>query len=300
MFGYLRPFNDELKYKYIKEYKWHYCSICNGLRRKFGLFYSTFLNYEIVFLYLLIDGVIVDASTQKYDVRCPINPFYRFQRNINAELLDYVCFLNYYFALRKIEDNYRDEKKLRYRILYKFLASRKKYIEKCEEYFLIKKTLDNELEIFYSLENNFETHFDELALSMGRVLEHIVKYYLSKENVSIGPNQKQIEKISLHLGEWIYLIDALEDYNEDLSRKRFNPLFARKKGEEKDGNKKLGFIVANMMARNIELMSSDTRFYSHESILKNILEVSLKENLKRVCQKECDNCERENTNGCGG
>ena len=58
-------------------------------------------------------------------------------------------------------------------------------------------------------------------------------------------------------------------------------------------------IMLNYEVKN-KLMSSDTRFYSHESILKNILEVSLKENLKRVCQKECDNCERENTNGCGG
>ena len=53
MFGYIKPYKNELKMKHINEYKTCYCILCNGIRKYFGFFYTVFLNYESVLLMLL-------------------------------------------------------------------------------------------------------------------------------------------------------------------------------------------------------------------------------------------------------
>ena len=289
MFGYLKPFQDELKYKYVKEYKKYYCSVCNGLKREFGVIYSGFLNYEVVYLYLFIEGITGKSQGYEYNGRCPLNPFYKFKMNINQKILDYVCFINYYLAIKKVEDNCLDEKNILYKGLYLFLTSRKKFRRKSQEYSEVKSLLDEEMNVFNSLEKKSGAAFDELASSMGRVLEIIVKYYLKMENIGDETERDQALKISFHLGELIYLLDAIEDYDDDIKKGIFNPLiYLEIEDSEKKREKELrhGMMMANLMIGQIQFLNRDIKYYFHEDILRNILKESLIYSLKKVTKKE--------------
>lgn len=289
MFGYLKPFHDELKYKYVKEYKKYYCSVCNGLKREFGVIYSGFLNYEVVYLYLFIEGITDKSQGQEYRGRCPLNPFYKFKMNINQKILDYICFINYYLAVKKVEDNCLDEKNILYKGLYLFLTSRKKYRKKSQEYAEVKLLLDEEMNVFNNLEKESEAAFDELASSMGRVLEIIVKYYLKRENIGDEIGREQALKISFHLGELIYLLDAIEDYDDDIKKERFNPLiYLEIEDSEEKREKELrhGMMMANLMIGQIQFLNQDIKYYFHEDILRNILKESLIYSLKKATVKK--------------
>ena len=299
MFGYLQPFKDELKYKHIKEYKKYYCSVCNGLRREFGYVYSGLLNYEAVYLYLFLDGITNDRQTQKYPVRCSINPLINFEFDINEKLLKYVCFINYYLAVEKVKDNSLDEKNFLYRGLYAFLSSRKKYKKRCEEYYDLIKVLNEKMEVFNKLEKNSESSFDELALSMGCLLEIIVEFYLNRENIGTINERDRAKKVSFHLGELIYLLDALEDYDDDIKKNRYNPLrrsMSENPNEKRNIDLKRGMIMANLMLQKIQLLSGDIKYYVHEPFINNILVFSLRNSLKQIVLNKFDNIKERNAN----
>lgn len=288
MFGYLRPFKDELKYKYIKEYKKYYCGVCNGLKKEFGSIFSVFLNYEMVYLYIFLEGITCDKQTEECTLKCYFNPWYKSKMAINGNLLEYVCFINYYLAIRKIWDNYLDEKNILYKWLYVFLTNRKKYLEKSLKYFEVKETLEKEMDSFYAKEKEQEVCFDELAVVMGHILEDIVVYYMNQENIGTKNERELAAKLNFQLGEYIYLLDALEDYEDDLETGKYNPLF-RDKTIRNSGNKKRDFeqgvIIGNLMIRKIKSLCQETKFYFHKSILTNILEISLEHEFRQIIEK---------------
>lgn len=288
MFGYLEPVKDELKYKYIKEYKKNYCSICNGLKKEFGVIYTALLNYEMVYLYLFIEGIASDRQNEEHLVKCPLNPFYKVRLNVNTRLLDYVCFINYYLAVKKIEDNYIDENSILYKVIYFFAIRKKRYKKKMEKYSIIIKLLEEKMEKFFELERDKEADFDELAVIMGQSLEAIVGFYLEQDHVGKIEERNIAREISFHLGELIYLLDALEDYDEDLKKKRFNPLCKmtlNNQDEKRKEDLKKGVLIANLMINKIKSLKHKIKFYCHEDILNNILEDSLEDSLKKIVRK---------------
>ena len=299
MFGYLRPFKDELKYKYVKDYKRYYCSVCNGLKKEFGSIYSGLLNYEVVFLYLFIEGLTCEKKTDTYRIKCYFNPFYKEYIQINLPLLDYVCFINYYLAMNKVKDNATDDNSIIYKSLYQFLKTRRKYQSKNEEYGDIVQCLDEEFMRFSNLENEGVASFDELASSMGRVLKIIVLKYMDRENLGTDEGRKKAGEIGFHLGEWIYLLDALDDYYEDQKKKRFNPLaktLVEESNEPEKENIKRGIIMVELMTKHIQELCREIKFNSHAEIISNILGVTLEKSLKEVCRERFRNLMEENEN----
>ena len=56
MFGYVRPRKDELKVRDWEAYQAVYCGLCHTLGRRYGLLPRMFLNYDFVFLVMVLDG----------------------------------------------------------------------------------------------------------------------------------------------------------------------------------------------------------------------------------------------------
>lgn len=57
MFGYLRPYKNELKLKDIKKYSAYYCALCKQIRKDYGIMWSAFLNYESVYVMLFLETI---------------------------------------------------------------------------------------------------------------------------------------------------------------------------------------------------------------------------------------------------
>lgn len=291
MFGYLQLYKDELKYKYIKEYKTYYCSICNGLRKNYGLFFSLFLNYETVFLYLFLDGVVATKRKVDMNVRCPLNPFSKVRTKIDSNLLNYSCFTNYYLALKKMEDNYNDERKIIYKILFLYINSRKKYKKDKEKYSALVEALEKYFKEFNRYEKEGEHDIDILSESMGKILETIMCYYMEMEDTGGDREKKIVRELGFHLGKWIYLIDAFEDLKEDIKKRRYNPLVAFL-DNPKGNDVQYGYVVEmtlimlNLATKKLQVLKSKLGLKEHEEIINNILCFALENKIKDICVRK--------------
>lgn len=53
LFGYIRPFQPELRIKEYEAYKSVYCGLCKELGRQYGIFARFTLSYDFTFLAIL-------------------------------------------------------------------------------------------------------------------------------------------------------------------------------------------------------------------------------------------------------
>lgn len=108
IFGYLKPFNNELKGKHSSEYKKYYCALCYGLRTHLGFFSSMLLNYECTFLYVFLSGVSPEGPSQECTFRCSANPAKKISTETSGDVLEYASFVNYHLAvLKAYEEAYK-------------------------------------------------------------------------------------------------------------------------------------------------------------------------------------------------
>jgi len=275
IFGYLKPYKNELKLKHIKEYKQAYCTVCYGLRKNIGLFSTIFLNYESVFLYVFLEGITEKLEAQQVDFRCPENPLKKVKTKTNNQLLEFVVFISHSLTLLKILDNCRDSKNIIYRIIYYLLSRRSKYKKLKEKYIETAEGISSMYDELYKLEEKNCRDFDKCSATMGNVLKIIVGSYLRLT----GQELLCAEDFSFHLGLWIYLVDAYEDYEKDKKRKKYNPLVMFEEQAEgvADDFAKIQYVLScselmlSMMIKNMEEYLDSIKIYSHIEIIKNIV-----------------------------
>ena len=88
------------------------------------------------------------------------------------------------------------------------------------------------------------------------------------------------------IGKWVYLIDALDDYDKDVKKKNYNP-FLRAFGQpsraqmlEKNGEE-VDFIFKSVFAQNAECLKK-IRFYFNHDLTDNIVLRGLPSATRRV------------------
>ena len=131
---------------------------------------------------------------------------------------------------------------------------------------------------------------DVYAESFGRVLSEVCAHGL------VGEQELLARKIGFETGRFIYILDAIDDLEADVQRKRFNPFIALW-GERLDDEKKKSLRDALIsylfsLERAMDLLPH-TDDPTRREILNNILYLGMPKTLDRVlgmpgCQKEED------------
>ena len=271
--------------KYINEYKTLYCTVCYGLRKHFGFLSTAFLKFESVFLYALLDGIISNCEWKKVTFKCTTNPFKRIEADVNDQLLEYVSFINYSLVLLKIADNCKDSNNIIYKILHYFLKKKKRYLKLQTKYNITSK-LNCLYDELYNLEITNSKNFDDCSKTMGAILYEIVNNYLLYNNSETDEN---ILILAEHLGMWIYLIDAFDDFYYDIKRKSFNPLFSFSfETDTFEGQQrclKSGELMLTMMSANISQIIDNILILRHDEIIKNIVKYGLNATSQKIIKK---------------
>ena len=112
--------------KFVNEYKINYCTLCHGLKKNFGFWSTSLLNYECTFLYIFLIAIYPEIDSEEEMFRCPINPIKKQHTQINNDVLEYASFVNYHLALLKMYDGSTDSKwfkKLIYKIVYWIMSN---------------------------------------------------------------------------------------------------------------------------------------------------------------------------------
>ena len=220
MFGYVRPLRSELKVREWENYQAVYCGLCHALQAQCGAAARFILNYDFVFLALLLDEET--APTDPCKRRCVAHPL-KPRKAVPVTPHMALCaqesvILTHY----KLLDDGRDEgvgRAVKSRLARLFLArSYRKAKRALPQFDETVKTCLGELD---GLEKEKCRSMDHTADPFARLLAAAVPV------TGVDAVDRPREQLLYHLGRWIYLADAADDLREDKAKGRYNPIDAR-------------------------------------------------------------------------
>jgi len=219
MFGYIRPMQGELKVRELERFKACYCGLCHSLGKKYGTASRFILRYELVFLAMLLwdEDVPVDIKRK----RCIASPCVRKRYCANNAALDTCAGYSVILTWWKLKDTITDEPFMRsipFRML-KLILTRA-YKKAARELPGFDGRVNDEIAVLSEFESNPEKSLDSAADRFARILSATAPDSIPEQK------RRPIIELLYHLGRWIYIIDACDDYQNDVKSGRCNPIAA--------------------------------------------------------------------------
>lgn len=217
MFGYIKAYPQELRLRENEYYRAAYCGLCRAMGKCCGCCSRAALSYDMVFA-LLVRMAISGTEPEFETGRCALHPFKkRVFMKLNPELR-FTAYASSLLSYEKLTDDIRDEKgvkKATARVARVFLsgASKRARAELPE----LSERLSVGLYELSALEAKKEPSVDIPADLFGNIMAEIISYGYE------GPNKKIASEIGAHAGRWVYIVDALDDCEQDLKKGRYNP-----------------------------------------------------------------------------
>lgn len=255
MFGYIRINKNELKFREYHCYKSYYCGMCMSIKKDYGEIPRLTLNYDMTFLVVLLSS-LYELKEYQYLSRCIAHP-HKKEKIVENEASKYAASMNILLSYFKIKDDVNDEKTIKSRaqeIIFRpyFKKVVIKHSDKANK-------LESLLAKFWDTEKEEEIDYKKLSSAFGKVMEEVFDF---KNDFW----SKNLRKIGFLLGKYIYILDALEDRQEDLKRGRFNP-FNKLLEDEKQAKKELSEILAELEVELDYLPLEEAK----KGIIENIL-----------------------------
>ncbi len=212
MFGYVRT---DTPYLYIKDktlYEAMYCGVCKGIGEVCGQTARIGLSYDVTFLSVILHNILgEDVRIEKS--HCLTHCIrYKMMADVD-ELTRKLGALNVLLAYYKYTDDIMDEGKGRgKRFLFKkgYKRAKKAYPE-------IEKTVRENLAKQEEVESAKVDSIDRAADATATILAQFSSYALGEKASEYTYNLFYL------VGKWIYLIDALDDYDKDKKKGAYNP-----------------------------------------------------------------------------
>lgn len=221
MFGSIICNKKELTKEELARYQSTYCGLCRAIKNRYGQVERMALNYDMTFLAILLNGLYEEYSDEKV-IHCSIHPF-RKQKIYENKYIDYAADMTILLAYYKCKDDWKDERKVTQRFYGNHL---KKYMQELEaQYPRQVSGVRDSLKKLEELEKKSFSIPDEIINCSGKMLSEIFVY---KEDFW----SNSLREFGYELGRFIYLMDAVLDYEYDKKKNNYNPLFEMKKRPE--------------------------------------------------------------------
>ena len=264
MFGYIQP---DIPYMYKKDetlYRAVYCGLCKSIGKSCGQRARFALSFDMAFLSVLLHNIMnVDFSIRKE--HCAVHPIRKRPVAKVDEISQAVACLNSALTYYKLSDDILDEKKGRLkRAFFKkgYKRSLKKHPEIAD---IIKKHMAN----LQALEKNNTASLDISADPFGLMIADLSDYILGEYKT------EYTRRLCYSIGKWVYLIDALDDYDKDIKKKNYNPFYACfrencKKDMLEKNAEEIDFVFKSVFSENIECLKN-IKFYFNHDLTDNII-----------------------------
>lgn len=212
MFGYVRYDLPNLFIKDFMLYKAMYCGLCKGIGASCGQMARIGLTYDVTFLSVLLHNMTgADIKVERQN--CFEHTIKKRPIAVVDDLTRELGALNTVLAYYKLTDDIGDERKGRGKRLWfqkGFRRARKNYPE-------LVKIVENYMREQDSTEKNKTDSVEMAADPTANMMRALSDYFL-KEKASDASRGLFYE-----LGKWVYLIDALDDYDKDKKKGAYNP-----------------------------------------------------------------------------
>lgn len=284
MFGYVKTDNPNMYVKDTVLYRSMYCGLCKSIGRSCGQKARFALNYDLTFLSIFMHNILdIDVKIEKQ--RCIVHWLKKRPVAVPDSLSDRIGALNIILAYHKINDDVSDVGKGKIKRAF-FKASYKKALQKEPEFDAIVK---KRFQTLWKYEKENNDSIDMVADPFGNLMVDIVK------NIAGDVFDENLQNLSYNLGKWIYLIDALDDFDDDKKKNNYN-VFANAYKNAKDKNqlllnnkKELEFIFGETLFAITQSAKKLNYKFNHD-LTDNILLSGLKLQTKTVMEnKKCKN-----------
>lgn len=273
MFGYVLPSRPQMSQQDFETYRNIYCGLCKQLGKSFGQFSRFLLNYDLVLVALLADALSGEAGTVQNE-GCVANPVAKHatlhKTGGLALAADGLILLSYH----KLQDNLLDEKSGKYLLswfAHPFLKSMyRKAAKRCPD---IDAVLFEEMQRQQALEAAGCTNLDEACEPTAKMCAAIfLQTGRTNEEKAI------LERLGLFAGQIVYMLDAAEDFEDDVRQGRYNVLVLA--GYSQEDALSAVRRRCNMAAGEIALCYNQLCFRQYKSILDNIFFLGLPQGIK--------------------
>ena len=287
MFGYVTPDKPYLTLRDFALYRSVYCGICCSLKKNYGQVSRLATTYDAVFLSLLLHNYL-DNDYVILKKRCILHPFRKRTIAQRNEIDDVVCAFNLLLMYHKIGDDVKDEHKLRSRAAR--TAFRHAYKKAKKRFPEMDGIIARRYAETAELEAQGCDSIDRVADPFSRMLAEMTELVL-KEKFT-----QDISDFCYNVGKWIYLIDALDDLEEDFKKGNYNPYLAQfddydtreafinRHGQEISYSLNSAIAVINQKMEKIP-------FAFNTDVLTNIVARGLSGRTKTVMESTCK-CKR--------
>ncbi len=212
MFGYITVNQPEMKFKEFDVYRSFYCGLCHSLKTRYGSIGRITLSYDMTFLAMLLTG-LYETETKHLQTRCLPHPIKKHRAMIN-EFSDYAADMNVFLSYEKCVDDWNDEKKYLGGIGTLMLKGKNRKIR--ELYEKKMKFILDKLDKIHMVERINDLNIDLAAGYFGEIMGEIFAYRQDEW-------EEDLRKMGFYLGKFIYLMDAYEDIEDDISSGSYNP-----------------------------------------------------------------------------
>lgn len=226
MFGYVRPVRDELKVRELHAYEAVYCGLCQAIGRGSGLIARCFLNYDFVFLALLLSPQEVPQNGK---CRCPARLWCRKKPCTAMQGVALAADAGTILSYWKLRDTVADGdvwSRLGARLLCVLL--RRGYRRAAARLPDFDREVRACLDELRGLEQARIPSLDRPADTFARILQ------AAAPDTGQSARDRAMGQLLYHVGRWIYLLDAWDDLEEDRRSGAYNPIALRFPGAELD------------------------------------------------------------------
>jgi hypothetical protein len=272
LFGYVQPLKGDLRVHELETFRGYYCSLCKALGKRYGKKAQFLLTYDCAFLALLLDSLHYDDPVfQK--CRCAYNPLKR-KRAVKGNLaVDYAADVNMLLAYHKLKDDRVDTRSAK-------AAMGSVLFWRCGKKAILRRgTLARQIgecvAALSELERAGCADIDEAAHWNARMLQKIFDFY---------PEYAELKEIGYNLGRWVYLMDALDDMQEDEQKGNYNVFLCKYGSSLAGAGEEIAFMLQFSLAQ-AALAFEKLPVKRNRGILENILYAGVMQKTEAVLKK---------------
>lgn len=225
MLGYVTVDKNELKVREWDVYQAYYCGVCKSIAGRVGQLPRMALSFDCVFLAL----VLASLDRKPEDIHrehCITHHLEKKPVVAGNPAVDYAADVMVLLAYYKCLDDWKDEKKPSALAGRMALSAAYRKIKGYQP--RVASAVEEGLLRLSALEKEKCGMVDLVSGVFGEILEALFTGY-DGDGGSLT-EKRMLAHLGKHLGRWIYLIDALDDYEEDKAAGTYNPLLFRKSG----------------------------------------------------------------------
>ena len=258
MFGYIQP---DTPYLFIKDetlYKALYCGLCKSIGKGCGQRAKTALTYDMAFMSALVHNIKQEDVTIEKS-RCGLHFLKRRPMAKVDDISILLGCINTALAYYKLCDDKQDgDKKGVLRHLYK--RGLKRTIKRHPA---VVDIISDSMKKQSGIESAGCDIVDMAAEPTAEMMQKLSVYILGEKSTP------STEGLFYDLGKWVYLADALDDYNKDVRKGRYNVLYNAYKKKSlaeavKENGEEINFIFDSLFADMRQNLSNIEFKFNHD------------------------------------